>query len=84
MIIDCSEKTAVKLGHPEWKLERESLDAFIEISVLFGATTGRKESIKCVGHEDGAFCWPIFKATMGCNAFPDILPFIKKDDHEIY
>ena len=38
MIIGCSEKKAAQLGHPEWKLKRESLNAFIGILILFGAT----------------------------------------------
>ena len=49
MIIDCSEKKASQLCHPEWKLKRESLNAFIVILIFLGATRGGKESIKCVG-----------------------------------
>ena len=82
VIIDCSEKKAVQLGHPEWKLKRESLNAFIGILILFGATRGRKESIKCVWNDDGAFCRPIFKAIMGHYAFQNILRFIRADNHE--
>ena len=81
MIIDCSEKKAAQLGHPKWKLKRESLNAFIEILILFGATRGRKESIKCVWSDDGAFCRPIFKATMGRDASQNILRFIRTDNH---
>ena len=50
--------------------------------VIFGATRGRKESIKCVWSEDGAFCRPILKAMMGRNAFQNILRFIGTDNHE--
>ena len=82
MIIDCSEKKAAQLGHSERKLERESLNAFIGILILFCATRGRKESIKCVWSDDSAFCRPIFKATMGRNAFQNILRFNRTDNHE--
>ena len=82
VIIDCSEKKAAQLGHPEWKLKRESLNAFIGILILFGATRGRKESIKCVWSNDGAFCRPIFKTTMERDAFQNILRFIRTDNHE--
>ena len=56
MIIDCSEKKAAQLCHPEWKLKRESLNAFIVILNLFIATRGGKESIKCVWSDYGVFC----------------------------
>ena len=82
MIIDCSEKKAAQLGHPEWNLNRESLNTFIGILILFGARRGRKESIKCVWSDDNAFCRPIFKATMGCDSFQKIMRFIRTDDHE--
>ena len=65
MIIDYFEKKTAQLGHPKCKLERKSLNALIGISVLFGATRGRKESIQCVWNEDGALCQLIFKVTMG-------------------
>ena len=82
VIRDCSEKKAAQLGHPKWKLKRESLNAFIGILILCGATRGRKESIKCALSDDGAFCRPIFKATMGRDAFQNILRFIRTDNHE--
>ena len=82
VIIDCFEKKAAQLGHPEWKLKRESLNAFIGILILFGATRGRKESIECVWSDDGAFCQAIFKATMQRDAFQNILRFIRTDNHE--
>ena len=71
VIIDCSEKKAAQLGHPEWKLKREPLNAFIGILILFGATRGGKESIKCVWSDNIVFCRPIFNATMGRHAFPN-------------
>ena len=49
---------------------------------MFGATRGRKESIKCVWSGDNAFCRPIFTATMGRDSFQNILCFIRTDDHE--
>ena len=58
------------------------MNAFIGILILFGATRGRKESIKCIWSNDGAFCRPIFKATMGRDAFQNILRFIRTDNHE--
>ena len=82
VIIDCSEKKAAQLVHPERKLKRKSRNAFIGILILFGATTGRKESIKCVWSDDGAFCRPIFKAAMARNAFQNIFRFIRTDNHE--
>ena len=82
VIIDCSEKKAAQLDHLEWKLKRESLNAFIGILILFGPTRGRKESIKCVWSNDGAFCRPIFKAAMGRDAFQNILRVIKTDNQE--
>ena len=82
MIIDCSEKKAAQLCHPEWKLKKESLNAFIVILNLFIATRGGKESIKCVWSDDGALCRPIFKATMGRNAFQNIFRFIRTNNHE--
>ena len=82
MIIDCSEKKAAQLCHLEWKLKRESLNAFIVISVLFGAIRGGKESIKCVWSDDGAFCRPIFKAIMERDAFQNILSFIRTNNHK--
>ena len=82
VITDCSEKKAAQLGHPEWKLKRESLNASIGIQILFSTTRGRKESIKLVLSDDNAFCRPIFKATMGRDAFKNILRFIRTDNHE--
>ena len=82
VIIDCFEKKAAQLGHPEWKLKRESLNAFIAILILFGATRGRKESIECVWSDDCAFCRAIFKATIQRDAFQNILRFIRTDNHE--
>ena len=82
IIITCSEKKAAQLGHPEWKLKRESLNAFIGTFILFGATRGRKESIQCVWSDDNAFCRPIFKATMAHDTFQNILRFIRTDYHE--
>lgn len=82
MIIHCSEKKAAQLGHSEWKLETESLNAFIGMLILFSATRGRKESIKSVWSDESAFSRPIFKATMGRNTFQKILRFIRTDNHE--
>ena len=70
MMIACSEEKAAQLYRPEWKLERGSLNAFIGILVLFGAIKGRKESVKCVWSEDGAFCPSIFKIHDGTQRFP--------------
>ena len=82
VIIDCSEKKVGQLGHPEWKLKKESLNVFIGILILFGTTRGRKESIKCVWSDNGAFCRPIFKATKGRDDFQNIVRFIKTDNYE--
>ena len=62
-------------------MKRKSLNAFIGILILFGATKGRKESIECVWSDDGAFCRPIFKATMERDAFQNILRFIRTGNH---
>ena len=59
IIIDCSENKAENLGQHEWKLKREAVDAFIGMLVIFGATRGRKKSIKYVWSKDGAFCQPV-------------------------
>ena len=82
IIMKCSEKKAAQLNHPEWRLPKELLNAFIGMLILFGATRGRKEAISCVWNEDTALSRPIFKATMSRNVFKDILRFIRTDDHE--
>ena len=42
----------------------------------------RNKSMKCVWSDDGAFCRPIFKATMGHDAFQNIVRFMRTDNHE--
>lgn len=80
IIIKYSEQKAEQLNHPEWKLSKELLKAFIGMLISFGATRGRKESIACVWSQDAAFSRPIFKATMSRDVFKNIMRFIRTDD----
>ena len=54
----------------------------IGILILFGGTRGRNETIKCIWNEDRTFCQRIFRATIGSNAFKDIMNFFRTDNHK--
>ena len=67
IIIKCPKKKAAQLNHPDWRLPKELLNAFIGMLMLFGATRGRKEALTGVCNEDARWSRPIFKATMSFN-----------------
>ena len=82
IITKCLEKKAAQLNHPEWRLPKELLTAFIGMLILFGVTGGRKKALTGVWNEDATLSLPIFKATISRNVFKDILHFTRTDDHE--